>query len=230
MSIPALLLYFHAVDSRTSQEDRQIVPPPSLPYPSKGRVGWRTSIWVVVAAAVLLSWAAALSKEIGITVLGAMMVYDLLLVPLDQRAAGPRPPHPKKSVSNSDGGDASVNCSKSGEHTSEYSVWRQAKWLRLALLCLAGILYVKARSFVAGDQLVRIYRKVVGISCTPSVPHTHPHSSLSTPHTCVRPCFNLKAVGLLFTSPLPAFNFYLPPASIKPQLLLLLSSLLSSPR
>jgi hypothetical protein len=32
--------------------------------------------------------------------------------------------------------------------------------MRMALLCIAGLLYVKTRSYLAGDQLVRIYRKV----------------------------------------------------------------------
>lgn len=75
--------------------------------------------WVSLAAAVLLAWLAALGKEIGITVLGSMAVYDILLA---------RP--------------------------------ARGQLIRLPVLAGAAVAYVKLRSWVAGDHLVRIYRKV----------------------------------------------------------------------
>lgn len=67
----------------------------------------------------LLTWLAALSKEIGITAVGSMAAYDLLLG---------RP--------------------------------GRAQLPRLAVLAAAGVAYVRLRGWVAGDHLVRIYRKV----------------------------------------------------------------------
>ena len=147
LSIPALLLYFTAVDA------------PSAGGGGTSRLRGRENAggcrhWALVAAALVFTWAAALSKEIGITVLGTMMVYDLLLVPLDHPAgpAGPkREEEPKQRAGWAKGESAPF---------SMRSLVRQRKWARMAVLCVTGILYVKARSYVAGDQLVRIYRKV----------------------------------------------------------------------
>ena len=147
LSIPALLLYFTAVDA------------PSAGGGGTSRLRGRENAggcrhWALVAAALVFTWAAALSKEIGITVLGTMMVYDLLLGPLDHPAgpAGPkREEEPKQRAGWAKGESAPF---------SMRSLVRQRKWARMAVLCVTGILYVKARSYVAGDQLVRIYRKV----------------------------------------------------------------------
>jgi hypothetical protein len=66
-----MLLYFNAVDGNyNSHETAQV----SLKHTEVFR-------WWQIVAAVLLSWSAALCKEIGITTLGVMMLYDLLLVP-----------------------------------------------------------------------------------------------------------------------------------------------------
>ncbi|KAL4459052.1 hypothetical protein ABPG75_013917 [Micractinium tetrahymenae] len=61
LSIPALLCYMAAAG---------------------GRAGRGAAHWRAVGAAVLLGWAAALTKEIGITIMGAMLCYDALVVPL----------------------------------------------------------------------------------------------------------------------------------------------------
>lgn len=118
LSLPALVLYLTAVDHRHAG----------------GLTAGAT--WAMAASAVALAWLSALSKEIGITIVGTMAVYDLLLVPLGSGGRG--------------GGGG----------------WRaaagDAKWGRIVVLGLAGVLYVKLRGWVAVDQLVRIYRKVSG--------------------------------------------------------------------
>lgn len=94
-----------------------------------------------VAVALTLSWAAALSKEIGITIIGAMLAYDVLLVPLA----------PHSSSKSSSGGQG-----RSGGRMARYR-----KWVRMGVAAAAAVGYVRMRSLVAVDHLVRIYRKVV---------------------------------------------------------------------
>ena len=79
-----------------------------------------------------------------------------MLVPLDLKKDA------LVKESKKDDGDSQQKPDRS--HMARRSLLHQAKWLRLGVLCLAGLLYVKTRSFVAGDQLVRIYRKVGGLS------------------------------------------------------------------
>ena len=151
LSIPALLLYFSAADndaadtslfsSTTSGPGSATAGPSGAAEPATAtslsiEEHQRLAValhWARVILAALLTWAAALSKEIGITVVGAMLAYDLLLVP---------------AVRGSTGGTL---------------LW-QRKWGRMLLMCIAGVLYVKLRGWVAVDQLVRIYRKVGGCS------------------------------------------------------------------
>ena len=40
--------------------------------------------WVLVGCTVLLTWAAALAKEIGITVIATAWLFDLYLVPWER--------------------------------------------------------------------------------------------------------------------------------------------------
>lgn len=75
------------------------------------------------------SFVAALCKEIGITIVGAMVLYDIFFDP---------PPGDQHRPTN----------------------FASRKLMRVVLLCGTGLAYVALRSFVAGDQLVRIYRNV----------------------------------------------------------------------
>lgn len=95
--------------------------------------------WSLVFVAVNCCWAAALAKEIGITITGTMVAFDLLLVPS----------HSSKQQISRDGRwkEASVRS------------WRR-RVARCFILLAVAISYVKMRSWVAGDHLVRIYRKV----------------------------------------------------------------------
>ncbi len=140
--------------------------------------------WVGVAGAVALALLAALSKEIGITVLGAMIAGDVLLVPIvveeqvgegqvtdgnstkatDGSVAAATEGGPdgaedagRRGLGRAAGGRARV--SRLGRLVG-WVLWREPKWLRLLLLAAAGVAYVRLRSWVAVDQLVRIYRKV----------------------------------------------------------------------
>ena len=78
LSIPGMLLYFAAADSDAAPHS--VAASPSM---LKSSLALATAVhWSRVILAVLLSWAAALSKEIGITIIGCMLAYDVLLVPL----------------------------------------------------------------------------------------------------------------------------------------------------
>eukprot|EP00803_Ostreobium_quekettii_P011106 evm.model.scf_344.3 EVM.evm.TU.scf_344.3 scf_344:28738-43688(+) len=91
--------------------------------------------WAAACVAVALALIAALCKEIGITALGSMLVADFFLSP----ACAHGPPAGGKNVVQN----------------------RMRRALRRALLlAFVGVMYVKARSWVAGDHIVRIYRKV----------------------------------------------------------------------
>ncbi|KAI7844666.1 hypothetical protein COHA_001755 [Chlorella ohadii] len=211
LSIPALLCYMAAAD---------------------GRVASARAYWARLAAAVALGWAAALTKEIGITIMGAMVCYDLLVAPLfpqqlqrlfparhlrrlphmpsqhplkhhaqhqqqekdkqgeqqqpQQQTQGQQQPAQPKSASGGGSGRhnrgaspaavaaaatqllqqvaAAANGGGGSEaHQLDAASRRQAlrlKLQRILIAALAVLLYVKARSWLAGDQLVRIYRKV----------------------------------------------------------------------
>ena len=147
--------------------------------------------WGGVAAAVCLALAAALAKEIGITVLGLMLAADAVLVPLVVRLPGGAAPPPGQRQTGHTGQEHSGEKAeeKAEEKVAERAgsgaaadargvqptlLWRlvraavwaaaeEPKWLRLCVLVAAGVGYVKMRSAVAVDQLVRIYRKVRGV-------------------------------------------------------------------
>eukprot|EP00873_Tetraselmis_striata_P017239 jgi/Tetstr1/437503/TSEL_026182.t1 len=97
--------------------------------------------WVLVLFAAACCWAAALAKEIGITVAGSMLLFDILLVPIEAVPTGV-----------SDDARARAIAFRSVQ-------WRR-KLARAVLLVLTTVGYIKMRNFVAGDHLVRIYRKV----------------------------------------------------------------------
>lgn len=141
LSLPAVLLYMSAVDGKyaAARQLASLQHPPgnihsgqSTPTNMHTESVLRNAVatdayqhWLLVMAAVALIWAAALSKEIGITVAGTMMVYDVLL--------------------------SQPTCSA---HHSRRQL------MRILFIALSGIAYIKLRSWVAVDQLVRIYRKV----------------------------------------------------------------------
>lgn len=113
--------------------------------------------WGRVLLALLLTFAAALSKEIGITVVGAMLAYDILLVPLVSLM------HVIATTSQDSSRHASSNGSstcRSGISYVSRLLLQERKLLRMALCVSMAVCYVRLRSWVAVDQLVRIYRKV----------------------------------------------------------------------
>ena len=127
LSILALLCYFSAIEL------------PPMPRPDRGHVRVsRVKSWMLISASIILCWAAALSKEIGITTFAAMVAYDLILVPLDLT-----PPS-----------------NDQGKSKPLQTLLFQTKWVRCLLLAAATLCYIKTRGLIAGDQLVRIYRKV----------------------------------------------------------------------
>lgn len=107
--------------------------------------------WLLVLAAAILAALAALSKEIGITVIGTMMLYDLLLTPhmLGQQQQA----------------DSSSRADAAPGHVAELQqqlLIRRGRFqvARLLLVLMTAVGYVRLRSYVAVQQLVAIYRKV----------------------------------------------------------------------
>ena len=92
LSVPALLLYFKAADGRYPAAAAAAAAGPSVSSSSASSSSAAAAAtaaaavqdalqhWSLVAAAVALAYVAALSKEIGITMLGSMFVYEMLLV------------------------------------------------------------------------------------------------------------------------------------------------------
>eukprot|EP00891_Asterochloris_glomerata_P008136 jgi/Astpho2/8136/Aster-03071 len=83
------------------------------------------SVWRHLAVSLALIWGAALAKEIGITIVGAVILHLVYMEELTRS-------------------------------------WRglQRLTVQIAVLLATVATYVKLRSWLAGDQLVRIYRKV----------------------------------------------------------------------
>jgi hypothetical protein len=198
-SIPALLLYFMAVDGRYAaaaaaaavqqhqqqqqQHDASTVKAAGKHSGSKAKqqsktaaaagaaaaadaaaatdsewlklvVADRVQHWLLVLAAAGLAVLAALSKEIGITITGTMVLYDLLLAPhMLNTAAG-------AASSNTKGDNA---CESSKQQQQRRGACRE-QLLRVLLLAVVTVGYIKLRSWVAVQQLVDIYRKVRGTS------------------------------------------------------------------
>ncbi len=131
LSIPALLLYMLAVNGQGQPQQE-----------AAGNQHSGEQHWLLFLTAVLLAWAAALSKEIGITIIGTMALYDVLLGRQHQSAWHAHAASSRSSTQRSDSAGALLQL------------------VRLVLLGCAGVAYVKLRSWLAGDHLVRIYRKV----------------------------------------------------------------------
>ncbi|CAL8471954.1 g11496 [Coccomyxa elongata] len=109
----------------------------------QGECGWMgAGHWLLVVAALLCIWAASLAKEIGITVTATVVLYDAFLVPFDRV---PQPP------------------GRLGLADLARRSWHQARTRKAARILAAGltlVCYVKLRSFLAVDQLVRMYREL----------------------------------------------------------------------
>ncbi|BDA47605.1 probable protein O-mannosyl-transferase TMTC4 [Coccomyxa sp. Obi] len=109
----------------------------------QGECGWmRAGHWLLVAAALFCIWAASLAKEIGITVTATVVLYDAFLVPFDRVQQSP---------------------GRFGFADLAQRFWRQLQTRKAARILAAGltlVCYVKLRSFLAVDQLVRMYREL----------------------------------------------------------------------
>lgn len=99
--------------------------------------------------------------------MGAMACYDLLLSPLcisfgPAAAAKPVPgkQHKHKPPAAAAAAARSANAAAAGQAGGSGRQGLGLKFLRLLATAVGVLVYVKARSFLAGDQLVRIYRKV----------------------------------------------------------------------
>jgi hypothetical protein len=97
-----------------------------------------------VLAAAVLAFCAALTKEIGIAVTGTMLLYDLLLAP-QTRQPGIM--------------GAAAGRQGAGQQLQPSVARRQL--LRVVLVGATAVAYVKMRQWVAVEQLVNIFRKVI---------------------------------------------------------------------
>lgn len=101
--------------------------------------------------------------------MGAMACYDLLVAPLAASFQSPKPLSKKatKAAKHASSKPHShAPSEQQQQHAAAAGAWGQPglrlKLLRLVATLLGVLIYVKGRSYLAGDQLVRIYRKVSG--------------------------------------------------------------------
>jgi hypothetical protein len=154
LSLAALLLYYQAADMDLLLLARTAV-----------GTGSAATHWGLVVLALLLTFAAALSKEIGITVVGAMLMYDILLIPPVSQGNCMTQCSIQAGSNGSSGGSNDKKSSVSSKQKGSIvgvagSLVRQRKLWRMGLCVVVALGYVRLRSWVAVDQLVRIYRKV----------------------------------------------------------------------
>jgi len=97
--------------------------------------------WLLVLAAAVLAFSAALSKEIGITVVGTMLLYDIVLASHIRQLG------------------VQASSSSSGTLMQQQRACRRML-LRMVFIAATAVVYVKLRQWVAVQQLVQIYRKV----------------------------------------------------------------------
>lgn len=98
--------------------------------------------WLLVLAAAVLAFSAALSKEIGITVVGTMLLYDLVLATHIRQLS------------------VQANSSSSSGTLVQQQRACRRMLLRMVFIAATALVYVKLRQWVAVQQLVQIYRKV----------------------------------------------------------------------
>ncbi len=149
------------------------------------------SLSLQVALAMCLVLAAALCKEIGITAVGCMALYDICLVPLTHNTlTGPSSKQDTTTDAHTQH-SSETQSSKGSTEVPGRSTWCvllcQPVWLRLLMGAVTVVGYVKMRSFLAGDQLVRIYRKVRRLGLRPCM---DPHKS--------RVCFYIGTQGMFW--------------------------------
>ncbi|KAG2501825.1 hypothetical protein HYH03_000324 [Edaphochlamys debaryana] len=165
LSVPAVRLYVSAAEAAAVRRAAPVVAPGAGGAGGRGDRGrgsgeerargkgdawsWgaKAAHWGAVLGAASLAVLAALAKEIGITVLGCMLAADVMLVPVVVRQ-----PHAAHGSTAGRGGAVL--------RVLRWAAWEEPKLPRMALLAAVGVAYVKLRSWVAVDQLVRIYRKV----------------------------------------------------------------------
>lgn len=137
--------------TRPAAKQQQSTPPAAAaagaapPYPL-----WAADVlqhWLLVLAAAVLAFCAALSKEIGVAVIGTMLLYDALMAPHLRVHSG------SNSSSSSSTGQRSVQTAC------------RLQLVRMVLIAATAVAYVKVRQWVAVQQLVQIYRKVRAVSC-----------------------------------------------------------------
>lgn len=102
---------------------------------------------LLVLAAATLAFAAALTKEIGITVIGTMLLYDMLLAPHIRQ--------PAAAIGSGSGRGF-------GQQLQPAAARRQL--MRMVFVAATAVAYVKLRQWVAVQQLVHIYRKVSSLT------------------------------------------------------------------
>ncbi|GIL43834.1 hypothetical protein Vafri_1432, partial [Volvox africanus] len=159
LSLPAVMLYIHAAEAAAAAR-----------IAGRWTCGAVAAHWVKIAIAAALAVAAALAKEIGITVLGCMIAADVLLVP----AVVTEWDDGRRTIQNDVRGGRGVAAAVAAAEPLpilpsplqrcfrlvSWAVAEEPKWMRIAALAAVGLCYVRLRSWVAVDQLVRIYRKV----------------------------------------------------------------------
>jgi hypothetical protein len=128
--------------------------------------------WLLVLAATVLAFCAALSKEIGVAVIGTMLLYDAVMAP---------------HLRVHSGSSSSSTWQRSGQ-----TVCRR-QLVRMVLIAATAVAYIRMRQWVAVQQLVRIYRKVRATLCmhvatktsarglVQMLPHAHHFHSPSRP-------------------------------------------------
>lgn len=146
--------------AKQQQQQQRDRPAPGGQTPGEQRLSGLTALcladslqhWLLVLTAACLAALAALSKEIGITIVGTMMLYDLLMAPhmvayqRHSSSSSSQPPQVMGQV----------------VHLQQQLLTRRCRFqvVRVMFLLLTAVSYVKLRSWVAVQQLVAIYRKV----------------------------------------------------------------------
>jgi hypothetical protein len=209
LSMAAFLIYMPAADGRYSTPS---TPSTAAVKSAKPRAatgsgsdgGAALTHWLVVGAALALALLAALAKEIGITVAGTMMLYDLMMSRTAYSSPSP------------DGGPGAAGAAAPSRRREQ-----RRRFARVLAALATGVFYVKLRGWVAGDHLVRIYRKVRGLAavcpacCGTTVggmlsldeSHVTPHPTCPPAHTSTnqpKQPTSLKTRSPFRTPPRPA--------------------------
>ncbi|KAK9815977.1 hypothetical protein WJX74_001822 [Apatococcus lobatus] len=185
----AFLLYCRAVYTTQAvsiRMDNALAPGLAGKLPGNKQNAGQMRHWLLLVASMALIWASALTKEIGITAVVLMAATDLLLVtplPPSTTCAEILSSTPQGTKKGPDVRQAASHVQLKHNHSLQSPVERgssgqssptpsqgmagaliaMAGGLRLLRLCILAVvvgMYVGLRTFLAGDHLVRIYRKV----------------------------------------------------------------------